>query len=82
MLRGYGGVAILWKKKKMITKSHHQIKPIDLGSDRIQCIEIKENSNSNILLTSVYLPAKGRTIHLSEYQDVIDQLYEFYQKYP
>ncbi|CAC5418217.1 unnamed protein product [Mytilus coruscus] len=76
MPRGYGGVDILWKKK-----IDHVIKPIDLGSERIQCIEIKENSKSNILLTSVYLPAKGSKNHLSEYQDVIDQLYELYQKY-
>ncbi|CAC5361359.1 unnamed protein product [Mytilus coruscus] len=55
MPRGYGGVDMLWK-----IKNDQMIKPIDLGSERIQCIEIKENSNSNILLTSVYQPAKGR----------------------
>jgi len=54
MPRGYGGVAILWKKD-----IDHMIKPIDLGSERIQCVEIKESCNSNILLTSVYLPTKG-----------------------
>ncbi|CAC5378994.1 unnamed protein product [Mytilus coruscus] len=51
-------------------------------SKRIQCIEIKENSNSNILLTSVYLPAKGSKNHLSiRIPRRIDQLYELYQKY-
>jgi hypothetical protein len=38
------------------------IKPIDLGLERIQCVEIKESCNSNILLTAVYLPAKESKI--------------------
>ena len=72
----YGGVAILWKKD-----IDHMIKPIDLGSERIQCVEIKQSSNPSILLTSVYLPAKGSKNHLTEYQEAIDQLYELHQKY-
>ena len=56
------------------------IKPIDLGSERIQCVEIKERCNSNILLTSVCLPAKGSKNHIAEYQ-AIDQLYQLQQKY-
>lgn len=56
MPREDGGEDTIWKKKNV-----HLIKPIDLCSLRIQCIEIKENSNSNILLSSVYwyLPAKS-----------------------
>jgi exonuclease III len=76
MPRGYGGVAILWKKD-----IDNMIKPIDLGSERIQCVEIKESCNSNILLTAVYLPAKESKNHLAEYQEAIDQLYELHQKY-
>ena len=57
------------------------IKPIDLGSERTQCVEIKESCNSNILVTSVYLPAKGSKNHFAEYQEAIDQLYELHQKY-
>ncbi|VDI05537.1 Hypothetical predicted protein [Mytilus galloprovincialis] len=76
MPRGYGGVAILWKKE-----IDHMIRPIELGSERIQCVEIRESNNPNIILTSVYLPAKGSKNHQAEYQDVIDQLYELYQKY-
>ena len=58
------------------------IKPIDLGSERIQCVEIKERCNSNILLTSACLrvPAKGSNNHIAEYQ-AIDQLYQLRQKY-
>jgi exonuclease III len=76
MPRGYGGVAILWKKD-----IDNMIKPIDLGSERIQCVEIKENCNSNILLIAVYLPVKESTNHLAEYQEAINQLYELHQKY-
>jgi hypothetical protein len=76
MPQGYGGVAILWKKD-----IDNMIKPMDLGSERIQCVEIKESCNSNILLTAVYLPAKESKNHLAEYQEAIDQLYELHQKY-
>ena len=59
------------------------IKPIGLWSERIECVEIKERCNSNILLTSACLrvPAKGSKNHIAEYQEAIDQLYELHQKY-
>ena len=59
------------------------IKPIDLGSERIQCVEITDRCNSNILLASACLrvPAKGSKNHIAEYQEAIDQLYELHQKY-
>ena len=38
-------------------------------------------SSESILLTSVYLPAKGSKNHLTEYKEAIDQLYELHQKY-
>ena len=57
------------------------IKPIYLGSERIQCVEIKQSCNPSILLASVYLLAKGSKNHLTEYQEAIDQLYELHQKY-
>ena len=38
-------------------------------------------SSESILLTSVYLPAKGSKHHLTEYQEAIDQLYALHQKY-
>jgi hypothetical protein len=57
------------------------IKPIDLGSERIQCVEIKHSSNPSIPLTSVYLLEKWSKNHLTEYQEAIDQLYELHQKY-
>ena len=71
-----GGVAILWKKE-----IDHLIKPLDFGSERIQSIEINGSDKARILLASVYLPAKGSKNHVTEYQDVVDQLYELYQTY-
>jgi len=59
MPRGYGGVAILWRKE-----IDHMIKVMDHGSERIQCTEIRENNDLNILMLSVYLPAKGSKNHL------------------
>ena len=76
MPRDYGGVAILWN-----IDIDHMIKPLDVGSERIQCIEFMEKSNSNLAVISVYLPAKGGKNHIIEYQDTIDQLYELYQTY-
>ena len=76
MPRGYGGVAILWRKE-----IDHMIKAMDQGSERIQCIEIRENNDLNIPMLSVYLPAKGSKYHLVEYQETIDQMCELYQKY-
>lgn len=76
MPRGYGGVAVLWN-----INIDHMIKPLDVGSERIQGIEITGKSKSNLVVISVYLPAKGGKNHTIEYQDTIDQLYELYQTY-
>ena len=35
--RGYGGVAVIWKKE-----IHHLIKPCKDGNERIQCIEFRQ----------------------------------------
>lgn len=54
MRRGYGVVAILWKKK-----INHMIKPIDLGSERIQCKEIKETQTQTYSLHQYTYQQKG-----------------------
>jgi hypothetical protein len=41
MPRGYGGVAVIWRKE-----IDHIIRPIEDGSEKIQCIEIHGNKNS------------------------------------
>jgi ribosomal protein L44E len=73
--RGYGDVAVIWKKE-----IHHLIKPCKDGNERIQCIEFKDNNQRPLLIVSVYLPTKG-CHDLDEYIDSIDQLFEIYQKY-
>ena len=75
MPRGYGGVAVLWRKD-----IDHTVKALTDGNERIQCIEIT-GDKSKLLLMSAYLPAKGCKDHIVEYQETIDQLFEIIQKY-
>jgi exonuclease III len=55
MPRGYGGVAIIWRKD-----IDHIIRPLEDGSEKIQCVEISGDKDTQLLLISVYLPAKGK----------------------
>ena len=73
--RGYGGVAVIWKKD-----IDHLVKPIPDGNERIQCIELIDKFQKPLLIISVYLPTKG-CHDLEEFQDCVDQLYEISQKY-
>jgi len=73
--RGYGGVAILWKKQ-----IDHLVKPLSDGGERIQCVEFIDNYTRLLLIVSVYLPTKG-CHDIDEYKDSIDQLYEICIKY-
>jgi hypothetical protein len=57
------------------------IRPLENGSEKIQCIEIHGNKNSRLLVISVYLPAKGSKNHVTEFQECIDEIYELIQKY-
>ena len=50
MPRGYGGTGILWKKEL-----DHFINVIDIGNERIQCVEFM-GSSRKLLLVSVYMP--------------------------
>ena len=52
--RGYGGVAIIWREN-----IDHLIKILPDGTERIQCVEINSNNDTNFLVASVYLPSKG-----------------------
>ncbi|VDI31606.1 Hypothetical predicted protein [Mytilus galloprovincialis] len=69
MPRGYGGTAILWKKEldTLIT-------PLTIGNERIQGIEI--SGEPNLIILSVYLPCKGTSDHIDEFQDCIALLNE------
>ena len=74
--RGYGGVAIIWKKD-----IDHLVKPLEDGRERIQAIEVNSNNIHKLLLVSVCMPATGSMEHQEEFYDTIDQLYEIWQKF-
>ena len=71
--RGYGGVAILWNKK-----IDNLINVIQVGNERIQCVELKGVQNK-LLLISVYMPCKSSPNSLTEFQECVDILYEIVQ---
>ena len=73
MLRGYGGVAIIWREN-----IDHLIKILPDGAERIQCVEINSNNDTKLLVASVYLPSKGSHDYVDEFYDCIDQLYQIY----
>jgi hypothetical protein len=75
MPRGYGGTGILWKKEL-----DHLINVIDIGNERIQCVEFMGSSRKR-LIVSVYMPCKGPHNHVLEFQECVDMLYEITQTY-
>ena len=74
MPRGYGGVALLWKRS--IDK---YVKTIQDGSVRIQCIELV--IPKPVLIASVYFPTKSSNDNENTFNDCLDQLYELIQKF-
>ena len=75
MPRGYGGTGILWKKEL-----DHLINVIDIGNERIQCVEFT-GSSRKILFVSDYMPCKGPQHHILEFQECVEMLYEITQTY-
>lgn len=75
MPQGYGGTGILWKKEL-----DHLINVIDIGNERIQCVEFMGSSHK-LLLVSVYMPCKVPQNHVLEFQECVDILYEITQTY-
>ena len=73
--RGFGGVAILWKKQM-----DNAVTILPDCNTRIQCVSVKTEGKP-ILLISVYMPTKGKTSTNSEFQECIDQLEEVVSKY-
>ena len=72
----YGGVAVLWNKN-----IDSCIKPISEGNERLQCIEFVQQPGRRLLIISAYFPTSSGKDCKLEFQEVIDQLYELYQKY-
>ncbi|CAG2248154.1 unnamed protein product [Mytilus edulis] len=75
-VRGYGGVAIIWKMNL-----DSIIKTLDDGRERIQCVEVFGKDNNNLILISIYLASTGSRDHYEEFKDTIDQLNEIVLKY-
>jgi len=46
------------------------------GNERIQCIEINQNSNKPILIICVYMPTSGGSDKTNEYHETVDLLNE------
>ena len=55
--RGYGGVAIFWKKD-----IDYLVNDLEIGSQRIKCIELQ--TEKPMLIISVYMPCNLQNIRL------------------
>ena len=69
MPRGYGGVAVLWKKR-----ISHLVSPIPDGGNRLQGIKVA--GVKPVLLLSVYMPCRGIKDNIEEFEDCLAQLDE------
>jgi hypothetical protein len=56
------------------------INVIDIGNERIQCMEFMRSSRK-LLIVSVYMLCKGPQNHVLEFQECVDILYEITQTY-
>ena len=74
MPRGYGGVAVLWKKS-----IGHLVTPIPDGGNRIQGVEIAGDKPT--LLLSVYMPCRGIKDNIEDYEDCLAQVHGILQKF-
>ena len=74
MPRGYGSVAILWRKDL-----DSCITPLKVGNKRIQCIEL--SGKHNIILISIYLPCKSSDSHDVNFKECVDILHEIFETY-
>ncbi|CAC5377552.1 E3.1.11.2 [Mytilus coruscus] len=72
--RGYGGVAILWKKEM-----DDKISVMVDGSNRIQVIQM-ETDNTPLCLINVYMPSDNKDMD-NEYKDTLAQMTEIIKKY-
>jgi hypothetical protein len=74
MPRGYGSVAILWRKDL-----DSCITPLKVGNERIQCIEL--SGKHNIILISIYLPCKSSDSHDVNFKECVDILHDIFETY-
>jgi exonuclease III len=72
--RGYGGIAILWKKE-----IDDKIQILNEGNNRVQVIQIDTECRP-ICLINIYLPSDSKE-HNYEYNDMLSQLAEILNKF-
>ena len=65
-------MAILWKREL-----DDIITPMQLGNERIQCVEVRGNPNT----ISVYLPCRGSNNHFTELNECLDHLHEIFETF-
>ena len=75
--RGYGGVAVLWRKF-----IDHMIRELPDGNECMHSIELKDSNSKPLLIVSAYLPTRGcKDSRQDRFQEAVDQLYELVQKF-
>ncbi|MCG8048994.1 MAG: hypothetical protein N0E48_25895, partial [Candidatus Thiodiazotropha endolucinida] len=67
--RGFGGVAIFWKKDL-----DHLVNDLDHGNHRIKCIEL--STEKPTLIVNVYMPCNGEKDNYYSFVECIEQLQE------
>lgn len=74
--RGYGGVALMWRKS-----IDNRITKLPDGNEKIICIEIIY-STAKLCLVCAYLPCRGRSTESeTQFCDALDAIREIYIKY-
>lgn len=73
--RGMGGLAFLWKKDL----TNAVIPMLDVGSDRIMVLSLRNSKNEEIYIINVYLPSSSESaeiyqLHVAELQEIIYKL--------
>jgi endonuclease/exonuclease/phosphatase family metal-dependent hydrolase len=75
--RGYGGVAILWKKSL-----DRHIEVLKEGNNRMQAILLKPSAKEEILIISCYMPSRGRKEVMETYEETLAHISDLLGKYP
>lgn len=73
--RGYGGVAIFWKKSL-----NHMVKSLHDGGKRIICCELV-SPNIKTCIINTYMPCRGRSSDEAAFDETLDELGEIIAKY-
>ena len=76
LLRGYGGVGIFGHKDL-----DQIVGMVEVGNERIQCIEVNQISSKPILIICVYMPTSGGREKTIGYYETVDLLNELLQRY-